>query len=353
MRLRNTWNLMCLLALVAACSATPKTSEGDCPGDRDSLGDTRFCIVRAPIQETGFDCPASEQFGHAYENMVVCSNAEMLGLDEHEFLRDEHGAQPCAADSSSRLCDDDTGWTVWEQACIAATIVEPEDPSIVVDFSTFTDPLILQASADAGVEIAEYDWQIVEAPLGSSPTLDPNDAEAQFVWDRLGTYRIELNVVDDEGTSSCEPAAVEIEVVADARIYVVLSWSTDDQGTADLDLHYLHPSGSWGDARWDMHAGNATPDWGSDNDPLFVPGESEEELFEHALHHLPTDGQYSIGVRHVGEPGPATDAMLQIFVDGQLVHEQEKASLQPGQFWDVGAIGWPDGDFTVVDDVRE
>lgn len=87
-------------------------------------------------------------------------------------------------------------------------------------------------------------WEAFDSTF---PTLGKN----RFTPDVPGTYRIDLNYIDEEGRPLCEWKTLRVEVRPDAEFYVDLGWKThgdlirDDVGYgrgADLNLHVVPTS---------------------------------------------------------------------------------------------------------------
>ena len=130
-----------------------------------------------------------------------------------------------------------------------------------------------------GDQIVSYEWTLVEKPDGFSIGFEPSPFQetGRLELALIGHYVIELNIIDENGGSACEPARIEVDVKSDRELVVELIWRTPNdldatdtgfgQGT-DLDLHFVRAGGFWNDrfTGTDCHFRNCTQgrlDWGS------------------------------------------------------------------------------------------
>ncbi|WP_158542723.1 choice-of-anchor D domain-containing protein [Lujinxingia litoralis] len=195
-----------------------------------------------------------------------------------------------------------------------------------------------------------YEWSVITRPVGSLAQLQPNSASAQptFWLDLAGEYEFELVVYDEFGMASCESAIVRVTAVPDDDIHIQLTWTIPNvpnpvknvRGT-DLDLHYMHPNGSWGDrtgnAVW-WAARHATS-WGASLDIDDLWGVAPENI----NHNGPVDGlNYAVGVHYYNDYGNgASLATVRFYISQQLVYEKlDKRLPSMGTFWYVGGISW-------------
>ena len=240
----------------------------------------------------------------------------------------------------------------------------------------------------------KYRWTVISRPAGSTSQPvesfsnqfrpqdgGPADAESTpfaFFWvDLIGTYEIELTVVDDYGTeapsSTCQqdPIIVRIEAEPDEDLSVELVWNTpsdfdqtDGDGT-DLDLHVAHPtSPAWFDRRLDCHYRNPIADWGNseaNNATLDVDDtdgagpekisilepENTSELggpYKVAAHYY-SDAGFGVGIG--GSFGPS-DATVRITIRGQMAEEFTQ-TMNNWDLWEVGGIEWTDEDRRIIE----
>jgi hypothetical protein len=218
---------------------------------------------------------------------------------------------------------------------------------LLVERETTLDLSATTSSSPNGA-IDQYEWTILSRPTTSSARIQPNAnaAEPNLFVDVAGTYEIELDVVDETGKTSCE--ADRLVITADdfeeTTVNVRLTWDTpmdddqtDDVGT-DLDLHYLHPTGTWDDPPWDCFWRNMTPDWGPAGDvgdPSVDRDDTNGAGPETISHTGPEDLVYRIGVYYFSDGGLGPSyATVRVSVGGQLLLESENVQLDgAGKFW--------------------
>ena len=222
------------------------------------------------------------------------------------------------------------------------------------------------ADFDGGT-IAEYRWSLVERPEESQASLGGSeDAVENFLeLDVAGSYLVELDVKNDSGDWSCEPAQIVVYRVAERDIELQLVWDSADESTPreeldiDMDLHFLHPEGEWDEKPYDCHWKNPNPAWSSiddgSGDPMLeeditAGGGPENIVFEN-----PAEGRtYGVGVRYFG--GGDSDqqgiATVRVFIRGELIKEVESVPLFRRNFWEALEISWPSEEIEVIDEVR-
>jgi len=222
-------------------------------------------------------------------------------------------------------------------------------------------------SVDPDGMVARYAWAMVKRPRESSTDFEPNaklgtsSPYTGFFVDAVGEYVVELSVTDDAGTESCEAARMRITAQPTEGIYVQLTWETpgdgdlSDRAGADLDLHYLHPMGRWDAEPYDIFWRNPTADWGipgDDSDDPELEVDSSDRGPESVGHDRPEFGLvYSVGVHQFSDSGFGPSfATLRIFLRGELAFERRGERLdEVDEFWDVGGIVWPSGQFILKD----
>jgi len=203
----------------------------------------------------------------------------------------------------------------------------------------------------------------VQRPAGSMAV--PQNAggmETPFFLDIAGEYVLELSVTDDGGLASCEPARVLVQATPDEDIHVQLVWDTPadaDQGDSagtDIDLHYLHPLGSWNTEPFDIFWRNPTADWGvpgdAGDDPSLDIDDTDGQGPENINHDEPESGRaYGIGVHYYRDNGFGPSyATLRIYIEGLVQYEARAKFLEREDvFWDVGAVVWPSRQIIIKD----
>lgn len=204
-----------------------------------------------------------------------------------------------------------------------------------------------------------YNWRVIEQPADSVQGLRPissdptNDARREFFLPITGRYIFELQVEDDTGIPGCGPALVTVTATPQRRLSIELTWRTPDDPDetdsvgSDLDLHLAKiGEGHWFDERWDTFFGNTNPNWNPERPSLdwdVVNGRGPETI---TLDN-PQDCQwYAVGVHYFAFRWGPSYANIRIFADGQLIFERLNVALrQEADFWDVGRLHWPSGEF--------
>lgn len=205
---------------------------------------------------------------------------------------------------------------------------------------------------------AEYHWRFVQFPYSDSiADLKPEiithaNGTADFKAETLGTYTVELDVTNSQGTSLCDPVTAQVLVGTDAQIYVELVWdtpgATDQLGGngSDLDLHYKHPDGEWGE--WepplDIFWYTPTADWGIPNDASDDPelrrivdsGPGPEAT----VHPTANPLVYSVGIYTYDDYGYGPSrASVRVYLDGDLADEVADIDMpETNHFYEVLSI---------------
>lgn len=224
-------------------------------------------------------------------------------------------------------------------------------------------------STDSEGDIAAYQWEVSDRPSGSVADFSPNGAvpNPTFFLDLAGTYVFTLNVFDGAGTISCDPAEVVAVVTPDEAIHVQLVWHTPgdpdetDRGGgrgSDVDLHFLHPLGSWDVAPYDCFWRNKEPNWGDRNSSADDPsldiddtdGAGPENINLNEPEGSPAEPfTYQVGVFYYSDHnyGPS-DSTVRIFINGHERFAATFPNLEDRQFWDVARIEWPSAEITRI-----
>ncbi len=235
----------------------------------------------------------------------------------------------------------------------------PSDRLDVVVLDTLT--CTAGASTDPDGTIVEYRWEVVARPDDSRAEFaSPDREDSELFVDVMGEYALELTVVDDGGCVSPAAAVVTVGAWYDEDIAIQLTWHTpaDDDETdtdgSDMDLHFLHPAGSWTESQWDCHFRSISPNWGSpsasDDDPSMDIDDVDGAGPENINLNNPENGvTYRVGVHYWNDHGWGPSiATVKIFGQGRLIYE-DSANLTNGQFWDVAALKWPSAEIIVMD----
>lgn len=219
-------------------------------------------------------------------------------------------------------------------------------------------------STDTDGSIARYVWTIVSQPPNSTARLEPSGEiqDPTLFLDLAGDYVVELVAYDDQGTASCgEQALVTIRATPDEDIHIQLVWNTpadqdqtDSEGT-DMDLHLLHPLGTWNNEPWDIFYENKTGEWGAlgpDDDPSLDADDTNGAGPENINLNNPEAGiSYSVGVYYFNAYAFGVSyATVRIFIQGQQRFEKKDVFLpSTGTFWKVATIEWPSARIFAVD----
>ena len=219
-------------------------------------------------------------------------------------------------------------------------------------------------SSDAQGEPADQlMWTLVDAPEDSGAILesDADAAQNELFLDLAGTYVVELDVADAEGEWSCHPARLTILALVGSDIHVQLVWDTpgdphrhNDHGS-DMDLHFLHPDGQWGQAPYDCSWQNPQPTW-SDSETLGNPTLDIDENQGWGPENINLDNPdehltYSVGVSYFTDRGyGASFATIRLYLQGELAEELTSHALHVGDFWYAMRV---DGGLHEVDIVDE
>lgn len=256
------------------------------------------------------------------------------------------------------------------QAVITAS-VEGREPSYADPNGTFAGlpldrvRLTAERSVSDDSRIENYEWSLVGKPIDSGTRLnDLLTGQGKELWlDLAGEYVVELNVIDEEGAEACAPARMRLTATADQDIHIQLVWTTpadpnqSDNNGSDVDLHLLHPLGSWNARPYDCFWRNLEPDWGvshhteggvtvgTDDDPSLdiddVNGWGPENI---NLNNPEAGATYDVGVHYFHEHGYSISyATVRIYIGGVLFQEFRRQRLIDQEFWHVARIDWPGG----------
>ncbi len=219
-------------------------------------------------------------------------------------------------------------------------------------------------STDVDGSIARYVWTIVSQPPNSTARLEPSGEiqDPTLFLDLAGDYVVELVAYDDQGTASCgDQAIVTIRATPDEDIHIQLVWNTpadqdqtDTEGT-DMDLHLLHPIGTWNNEPWDIFYENRTGEWGAPgpaDDPSLDADDTNGAGPENINLNNPEAGvSYSVGVYYFNAYAFGVSyATVRIYIQGRQRFEKKDVFLaETGTFWKVATIEWPSARIFAVD----
>ncbi|MCP4867584.1 MAG: hypothetical protein GY898_02560 [Proteobacteria bacterium] len=209
------------------------------------------------------------------------------------------------------------------------------------------------------------DSSALVVPEDDPDTDDVNEsAFPTFTPDTLGTYRVQLIVIDDDGEPSTPSIAV-VQAVPPSDLSVHLEWADN---RADLDLHLIGPDGSYfGDG--DCFSWEPNPEWGesglaTDNPELTgdADGEGSSPYREQINLEEPPEGDYEVWVHYYSDHsvelgGPAVPATAEVEVrvfDSVLSgSELESDPLLAGDVWKVGVLSWPERSFAPLNQASD
>ena len=236
-----------------------------------------------------------------------------------------------------------------------------------IDWATPTDILILDGggSFDPDGEIVSYAWEMTRSPEGTTTALRPlegfesDESRRQFFIPLSGRYEFMLRVFDDVGFQDCDtPATVTVIALPDELIHIELQWhnpldfdETDDEG-ADVDLHLVKVGHNWFDGTYDTYYANESPSWSPELPSLDID-DTDGRGPENIQMDNPLDCQwYAVGAHYFERQFGTAYADVRIFIDGVQIRQLINRPLEnTDDFWDVGRLHWPSGEFFIVDDI--
>ena len=196
----------------------------------------------------------------------------------------------------------------------------------------------------AGGTISEYEWRLLQRPVGSTAIIEPTSARAVIQCDLAGEYEVALTVYDDRGLKSCDDDALRFSCVPTEELHVQLVW---DHPYADMDLHLLKESGEVFDHDSDTYFSNREPDWypeTPDANPVLDVDDNQGYGPENINVETPLPGsRHSIYV-HYWDAQTDGDAFaiatIRVFAYGQMVAEHQLAFEADETMWQAAEIVW-------------
>ena len=227
------------------------------------------------------------------------------------------------------------------------------------------------SSTSPAGDVTSFEWALVKRPLNSSAQIsDATSPEPSLFLDRPGEYVVELSVADEYGVASCAPSQLRVralgeEPVESSDLRIELYWDTPtdpddtDANGNDVDLHFLHPNGTWNKVPYDIFWSNPTNEWGAPggaDDPALTIDDTDGSGPEVIVYNGPESGlTYAIGVYYYADAGygPAY-ASVYVYRGGILTWSYEDMYLPSrGAFWYVATMSWPSGDIHEVSQVQQ
>ena len=206
------------------------------------------------------------------------------------------------------------------------------------------------ASHDEDGSISDFQWTVIERPLGADPTNEfveiNGGRQAEFFVDLAGDYKIRLQVIDNDGGSDIEE--FEFSAVPWQAVHVQLSWN---KPRADIDLHLVSDTnmGSFYSSPYDCYFGNPNPNWGSFNSEADDPHLDIDDVEGYGPENINLDlpsanTSYHVYVHSYDDDGDGTvQARVRIYLSGELKWEGTQNLTTTGKVWNVGTIAWPTG----------
>lgn len=226
---------------------------------------------------------------------------------------------------------------------------DPNVSSVTPEVTVQLDGL---QSTDPDLDALFYDWRLAARPAGSAATIsDPSIPTPTLFVDVVGSYPVCLTVTDTTGLVS--PEACVTVYVGDPDLHMQLVWDT---AFTDLDLHFLHPNGTWTNPVWDCYSRNNRPNWGDPGSSTDDPGLDIDDVDGWGPENInieePEEGlTYKVAVHFVADHGGGpTIPRLRIFLRGLLVYDKSASVLpQDGYFWEVAEITWSGGTAAIME----
>jgi hypothetical protein len=221
----------------------------------------------------------------------------------------------------------------------AIDTLEPLD-TIRVDGSTSTP-----AGSDTFIE--RYEWTLERRPLLSTSLVAPaNAVRGEVTFDVAGEYVVRLDVYDNTGVRSCEPALLPLRVQPKEDLQVQLVWN---HPSADLDLHILRAGGQAFDHDGDCYFSNRTPNWyptQRETNPRLDVDDDRGYGPENANIVKPLPGStWTVLVHYWNKKtdgDPRVTATVRLFVFGQQAIELSQTFEDDQVLWHAVEIVWPD-----------
>ena len=245
------------------------------------------------------------------------SDYELKGdVSSPEGLPDEEldTADPVDAEEEEPLPDPDAPTAV---CSVSPDIVRP-----ITDTASFMGS---ESFDPAGLEI-EYDWKLVDRPVGSTANMPTGGADRHgFIADLAGEYVAELTVTNSGGVASTPCEAVLTAEPVEA-LWVEMFW---EHAGDDMDPHLLAPGGTL-ETDTDCYFANCKTTWGggldwgvlgdSSDDPILDLDDIPNTGPENININVPEDAVYTVVVHDY--PGSVFTAgnpvTINIYLDGSL-----------------------------------
>jgi hypothetical protein len=234
-----------------------------------------------------------------------------------------------------------------------------------IDWATPTDVIILDGSEsfDPDGEVVIWEWEVTRTPEGTTTQLRPlegfpeDTSRQQFFIPLSGRYEFTLRVFDDVGFQDCDsPAKVTVISLPDEAIHIEITWhnpldpnESDDQGS-DVDLHLVKVGHNWFDDSFDNYYANRAPEWFPERPSLDID-DTDGAGPENIQMDNPLDCQwYAIGAHYFERQFGTAYTSARVYIEAEQIAELVNRPLErTDDFWDIGRLHWPSGEFFAVD----
>jgi len=222
---------------------------------------------------------------------------------------------------------------------VTAPIAVIADPGTVAVGDTVT--LDGGASYDpAGKIPLIYDWRLESVPdITSQASLSATDVPyPTLTADIAGSYQLSLGVTNSAGVASLQRAHAVLIARPAEDLYIEMIW---DNTRVDMDLHFIAPGGTYGNAATDCNGMNQNPGFAvCGPDQLTGPGP------ETASVKSPVAGIYSIWADMYSPHGasdPTTNVTVRVFEYGILKSSISKVYTTENLPSQIATVSWPSG----------
>lgn len=227
---------------------------------------------------------------------------------------------------------------------VRAPVCELADPGTVAVGAQVT--LDGGASYDPGGNgPLTYQWAMTSKPAGSGAVLaNTAGAYPSLLADTAGNYSFSLGVTNALGVSSLQPCTATLTARPADDLYIEMFW---DDLTANMDLHFLAPGGTFASAATDCNGQNQNPSGFAatcSDDHLTGPGPEWAEMA------TPAPGTYTVDVVYFSTNTPSNTApcnvTVRVYEYGVVTAVLTRQLTQQGQLWEAATIDWPTGTVT-------
>lgn len=265
----------------------------------------------------------------------------------------DSGPSPDADASDDAGDDADGGGTCDVDASLRARVDGDEEWTDEMLEVQPLDTIEFDAGESEG-EVAEYRWELLDAPSDTTASLEGDGENAELTADLSGTYEVELKALGD-GDDCEETSRTRIEVCGACgleELHVQMSVASNEE--ADLELHYLDTAGEWNEEPYDIYPDHPTADWGQEGDESDDPmHDAAEGTVQNVNHAEVTDGEYAVGVHYAGDDQGAAFSTIRLFYDGSMEAELDNRELEAGQFWHALTFNASTAEVEEVDEITD